>query len=137
MQINKDIRITDDSYYNLPLDDVAKNAIYSTDEIVVGRWTNGKPIYRRVFTFSAEKREPRDIISVTIANMDEPIGYSGYWIDTYFGNNRNPLDHGGAYNASYESSFQWRKNTANICFDSGTARGVTGKMILEYTKTTD
>lgn len=52
MQINKDLRVTDGAYYNLDLDTIAKNGIYSTDEIIVGRWIDGKPLYRRVLSLN-------------------------------------------------------------------------------------
>lgn len=71
MVINKDLRVTDGSYYNLDLDTVSKNAIYSTDEICIGRWINGKPLYRRVLTLNT----PNEMQTGTeIGRFTAPIG---------------------------------------------------------------
>lgn len=71
MQINKDLRVTDGAYYNLDLDTIAKNGIYSTDEIVVGRWINGKPIYRRVLSLTTPNVTGE---TKSIGSFNAPIG---------------------------------------------------------------
>ena len=47
-KINKELKISDEKYYDLSLDEIAKNSIYSTDEIIIGRWIDGKPLCRKV-----------------------------------------------------------------------------------------
>lgn len=47
---------------------------YNTEEIVVGRWTNGKPIYRKVFTglsITWKKDAWVNIVSATSNNMEK------------------------------------------------------------------
>lgn len=131
MQINKDLRVTDGAYYNLDLDTIAKNGIYSTDEIIVGRWTSGKPIYRRVLT-GVKSSEVSQVIA-TIPNI-RPIRYDGiiqsgavaFQIGAYLDSTNN-----------YSSVYYDLRN-GKITLSVPTAYvGADFHVIIEYVKITD
>lgn len=152
MQINKDLRVTDGSYYNLDLDTIAKSGIYSTDEICIGRWINGKPLYRRCWYLTNKTVTA----SGTGANIDIGTRPSAMETVTRFDgaaviNNGSvlALSHSGfaAYqlNFGYYNGFMleidssgkihlyWENGSSNQ--SSRTFSHIT--VILEYTKTTD
>lgn len=99
---------------------------YSTDEIVVGKWIDGKPIYRKVI---------QDITSktmVTIDDIDEPINIT--WRQSYKNGNVywNYGENGGDQSVIYYIPSTKKFNvTSSTTFD--------GKFlaIFEYTKTID
>lgn len=141
MEINKDIRITDGSYYNMPLDDVAKNAIYSTDEIVVGRWINGKPLYRKVFiTNNNIQADQTYEFSHGIINADLVMVKNAYVTV-------NNSEDGATYplNVVYfmknttidRLSVYANRKKIGFIVETGWGNNWTKIVILEYTKTTD
>lgn len=112
--------------------DVLKGT-YSTDEIVIGTWINGKPIYRRTYikegTFTTE---------VTIANypenLDDVISFEGYAITD--SNNWLPCPCSNSGNINLQLEVFSYNNSLRVGI--GSSR-ILKKiiMILEYTKTTD
>ena len=142
MQINKDLRVTDNVYYNLDLDTIAKKSFYTTDEIIVGYWTNGKPIYRAILTGTFQTSAKVDI--VLKSNISVLVdGYGLYDVE----NNTNPritLGHpmistGGTTNDAY-SNITFQSSTAQIKMRIGIPQTAyhnrTGcyMVILEYVK---
>ena len=120
-----------------------KLKMYSTysaeKEQVVGTWIDGKPIYRKVFTFTSTTSFATNINNIdNLIKMDCNIRYTGGaswrnlpWL--YDVGNTSYIDGtwaGGFYfdNASTQIRFQMGSNLATI--DKGI-------LIMEYTKTTD
>ena len=100
---------------------------YSTDEIKIVRWINGKPLYRKVVIID----NPSDGMTFSIANIDEPINVN--WKQAH------PT--GVFFSYNYDGS-----SMCIINFDSTSKNfvvqmrgGFGGKMvaIVEYTKTID
>lgn len=126
---------------NIDLKTIANDCIYSTEEIVVGKWLN-KPLYRRVILF-------------TVAKQYSEGNYNTYFVrDNAFENidvlvknifkfrrtdNRQAFSSDGdsincqtSWNGSTVIYANWNK----VIPDSAIV-GTTAYMILEYTKTTD
>lgn len=142
MQINKDLRVTDGAYYNLDLDTIAKNGIYSTDEIVVGRWIDGKPIYRRVLSFTTPNITGE---SQSIGSFNAPIGKLikiNFMVDltNYFGWVPVPqMISGDSFGNLVTGYLEYSGNTNKIMImvTNGAYRNRPINVIVEYTKSND
>ena len=101
---------------------------YSTDEIKIGTWINGKPLYRKVVVID----NPSSGMVFSIDNIDEPINAS--WKQLY---GSNVLFFNYNENGSFRSAINF--NTTSKRFFITMAGKFSGKMvaIVEYTKTTD
>ena len=100
---------------------------YSTDEIKIGTWIDGKPIYRKVVVID----NPSNGMTFSIDNIDEPINAS--WTQV-----RNSLlCFSYNSNVSEHSRISFNITSKNFVITMGD--GFSGKMvaIVEYTKTTD
>ena len=106
---------------------------YSTDETIVGRWIDGKPIYRKVWTNLTQE----DIYKIVVKNIDTPIKMYGY--GTGGDNDRYTVPIG--YNDDSTSCNLWFQTLDKVTFQLQVS-GLTGltkinSLIFEYTKTTD
>ena len=108
---------------------------FSTNEIIVGKWIDGKPIYRKVFTDPNNSWSANDNIIGNITNFKEPtsikaiafndVGLSG-WVE----NNE----------AGESRCYAYIKSNGEVHFYRNDVRDGTSypkKVIIEYTKTTD
>jgi hypothetical protein len=122
------------------LSDINTKFNYSTTEIKIGTWINGKPIYRKVFTttLSSSDSEKDKALSDSTINIDELVTLKGNLKNT-FGNwfplsNINPngtLNNGvGLY---YSSDLGICIRIGALYLDTNSRANVT----IEYTKTTD
>lgn len=73
--------IIGDLYVNDNLVTQSESNVYSTEETVVGVWTNGKPIYRKVFVVGSLPNNTTTIISHGIENAEEYINKRAKWFD--------------------------------------------------------
>lgn len=115
---------TDDKKSNAPsLNAVEKLLSYSTDEQIVGKWTDGKPIYRKVIshtiTGNTTEHEPHNI-----SNVERAISIRFSLINQY-----------GVFQTS-DPTINVNMDTSQISISSEWATGLM-YVILEYTKTTD
>lgn len=99
-------------------DDVILN-VYSTDETIIGRWIDGKPIYRKVF------QKPAKTVDVSSLNIETPIKMEACM---HLNDNAYIIKSGPE---SGETRFCFMKNN--------TLQVTEGSLyaVLEYTKTTD
>ena len=110
---------------------------YSTTETVCGKWKNGKPIYRKIVTYTIPTGTYSDNKSLTIANCDEMTNL------TYYIDKDNLRDYGDYYvgQNDYQRCFIYKDtNTLELRIRTSINVGyttVSGLFILEYTKTTD
>lgn len=100
---------------------------YSTDEIEIGQWVDGKPIYRKVIRITLTTTQQST--SINVNNVSKIISFGGVTntglpINFYF----QPAN-------TFISTFVDTNNIYNIC--SSGYSGNTADVILEYTKTTD
>lgn len=106
---------------------------YSTSELKTNKvWIDGKPVYRKVYTFQATS-QCNLLINHNLTNVDK------MWINQgtsflYNDNESLPL-------CWYYSTSDWGRawlNTTQIRFRTGADIGTrTGYLVVEYTKTTD
>ena len=101
---------------------------YSTDEIKIGEWINGKPIYRKVIVID----NPFSGMTFSIDNIDEPINVN--WTQGYA--NTGVYFSYGCDGASYSLI---HFDTISKKFVITLQGGFAGKIvaIVEYTKTID
>ena len=115
---------------------------YSTDEQVVGKWMNGKRIYRKTMEFSnlsaGENNIPHGIADVDIIMVDRDHSFAtnGTYSELWQIGNTNS----SASNFSqFSVSLVW---TTNSMFDVYIGSGLASRLpklviTFEYTKTTD
>lgn len=117
---------------------VTERDVYSTTEQVMGQWTDGKPIYRRVFSGAiTNTANARATITLWSGSPIKKIISVGGWIRySAAGVNAFPLAEGaGEYRFTY---VQDGTNNLNLAVFSATAyTGRPYEIWIEYTKTTD
>ena len=108
---------------------------FSTDEIIVGKWIDGKPIYRKVFTDPNNSWNAQDNIIGNITNFKEPtsikaIAFNDMGLSGWVENNE----------AGESRCYAYIKSNGEVHFYRNDVRDGTSypkKVIIEYTKTTD
>lgn len=110
------------------VNEIENRSIYSTTEIEIGTWINGKAIYRKVIDLGAFKFINGNK-SISIPNTPVDTLVSGKWC---FKNNDNWY-----FEFSSINNFQWRNDTT-LYYD-GVESFTCQQMyvILEYTKSTE
>ena len=110
---------------------------YSTTEKIIGKWINGKPLYRKVITFKALPENTIKTVDCDIDNCDN------IWIENQFAiaNSKYvcilPMP-GYDSNVGTSVTYSWLMNTTlNIYSNAGWGNDWTFYIILNYTKTTD
>lgn len=102
---------------------------YSTDEKVIGRWTDGKPLYQKVYSGTTASS---GVTSFSIANLsiDKVTDVSGYieyatnnflFLSTFTNANDKGIGYASRINAFIDTSYTSKPYV----------------MVLQYTKTTD
>ena len=105
--------------------DGSENQIYSTDEQVIGKWIDGKPIYRKVVILSTAPDINMHGLTLShgISNIDRAISCRAIRTES---NGKGTAD---VY------WFNGENSTSGIFYSS---EGIPAKMLIfEYTKTTD
>lgn len=107
--------------------------LYSEDEMVIGRWTDGKPIYRKTIRGKSPSRTSTTttVASLSSLNIDRVITFIPNWeSSTYF----FPPSYSGGGQSIY-----YNKNTKNIDAWTNVSDYVNVDVTveIEYTKTTD
>ena len=108
---------------------------FSTDEIIVGKWIDGKPIYRKVFIDSNNSWNAPDNIIGSVTNFKEPtsikaVAFNDMGVSGWIENNE-----GGE-----SRCYAYIKSNGEVHFYRNDVRDGTSfpkKVIIEYTKTTD
>lgn len=62
---------------------INENQVYSKNEIKVGKWINGKTIYRKVIDFGKLPDNAAKQINHGISNIDEVTNYWGMYTNGY------------------------------------------------------
>ena len=108
------------------------NSVYSTDEMIIGRWIDGKPLYRKVIQGNiTSKDQSLFVVNENIKTMISIYGYDSPDGIYYF-----PFNY--TQNGSTQKAIFYKKDTDTIEFRSNSFKsGEVFVVILEYTKTTD
>lgn len=124
----KEVIITDDYVQNEKLD------IYSTDEIVVGRWIDGKPIYRKCGVIQSIPAGTESVLDNTLTtSLVDVVVQTGGCITHPTQNVK--LFIGGYSGASYRASLTIRNNGLIFLSSGDSYKNI--NWWIEYTKTTD
>lgn len=106
---------------------------YNTTEQIVGTWTDGKPIYRKVIKYTTQSQE-YDISSL---NLDTLVRFD-YYQEIFISITNNYYKRGTFYGNENDYFFMFIRNNTIQARDSADANSfIAYNIILEYTKTTD
>lgn len=105
------------------------NTKYSTSEMVVGTWVNGKPLYRKVFTTISVNGNSSSTTAHGISNLETVARYTSH---SYYNGVYRPVTYSA--NSTYTLC---EIDKTNIYIYNTSANPYTITVIVEYTKTTD
>lgn len=117
-------------------DKIEEGGIYSTNEIKIGTWIDGKPIYRKVVNFTLSSDTTNWQVIDTISNLDNIINISGY-LNIRSAENMVIPALGGGNNEIITSYYNRTNGNVHLKHTFSYVDGKSGNVILEYTKTTD
>ena len=110
-----------------------KYAIYSTTQKCIGRWIDGKPLYRKVYTLSTIPSSNTDLFSVADLEIDTMVKLYGFAKTANSMQFPIPsMDSDSNYSVIFKSANNIR---GRMLSGGGDITAV--HIILEYTKTTD
>lgn len=102
----------------------------TTEQLTHDTWIDGKPIYRRVFTINTTTAGSNIVVG-TISNLDTVVRYSGSPVNSSNNGSRPPT----YYYSSSNYVMTWVTGEGNVYVRSSS--GLSGYVVIEYTKTTD
>ena len=106
------------------------DSVYSTDEMIIGRWIDGKPLYRKVVQGNITSKNQS--LFVVNANVETMISIRGY----DFSNGIYYFPFNYTQDGSTQKAVFYKKDTDTIEFRSNSSEsGEVFVVILEYTKT--
>lgn len=126
---------------------VTNQGTYSENETVIGTWINGKPIYRKVITFTPSSSAMESSHSHGISNVDDFLPTCScilYRTNGAIVPFSMVYPSGNSSNGIVQWSIGWQVGSSivtwigdNMRGQIDTSRGYGAMAILEYTKTTD
>lgn len=114
------------------INELEKREIYSTEEQVIGKWIDGKPLYRKVINCGSLPNNTQKIIQHNIENIDFIISCLGYAM-TSTGSGVALPSYNGIININLYATTQ----QIGIITTGDRSSFVKSYVVLEYTKTTD
>lgn len=115
-----------DVYYQLYTDD------YSTDEEKIGKWIDGKTIYRKTIKITNIKTQTETSLPIDIDDVERILKIDGC---VYNGTYGIPINFSNTTSASYSNWAYYRYASKDIYYKF--YWGTEAYIVLEYTKTTD
>lgn len=111
---------------------------YSTDEEIIGKWIDGKLIYRKVVELPKITTTNVDVtVNCNVSNLQQVINIEGIiYINNSQGDLGIPLNFYNSAAQQYSFLTFYRKSTSQIIMRVWTAT-IGGFAMLYYTKTTD
>lgn len=110
---------------------------YSTSEQVIGKWIDGKPLYRKVIQFTTT------IQGESLFSMSHNISNADYiYVEKFYMSNQNAICYevpliGYAGNTTDKAYSYIDRNNLYVYSTGGWNTAWVKKVIIEYTKTTD
>lgn len=119
--------------YCIKCESTEQKDTYSTNEIKVGTWVDGKPVYRKVIEGVTSGTPDTEYVIHTISNIKKTVSYYGSVLDN------NMVSHKiGAYLSAQYNSVVFVDTSGNVYMRHGSAMvNKSYSLIIEYTKTTD
>lgn len=106
---------------------------YSEDEKVIGVWTDGKPVYRKVYNITTPSSANTNTVLFNIGSEIEIKNMYGHIIAPAGGVRPVPWNYSGASITIFADPGVFYMNVN----DNANVKGRPGQIVLEYTKTTD
>lgn len=128
LEDDKILRSQNIEYNNQSLKDyLDKGTVYSNEEQKIGKWTNGKTLYRKIITGSVPKSDYYPTIATGITNLSSVVSLQLL------------LTYGESKQYFSSSRYTYYLNKENENQITVVAPDVDGDVmvIIEYTKTTD
>ena len=119
--------------YCIKCESTEQKDTYSTNEIKVGTWVDGKPVYRKVIEGVTSGTPDTEYVIHTISNIKKTVSYYGSILDN------NMVSHKiGTYLSTKYNSVVFVDTSGNVYMRHGSAMvNKSYSLIIEYTKTTD
>lgn len=126
---DKILRSENVEYNNQVLKDyLDKLTVYSNEEQVIGKWTNGKPLYRKIVSGNVPESDYYPTVATGITNLDEVVSIS---LVLAYGDNRQYLS-----SVKYNNYYLSKENDNKITIVAPVIEG-DATFTICYTKTTD
>lgn len=109
---------------------------YSTNEQIVGKWIDGKPIYQKTINTGELPNGTGKEIEHGIANLKRIIHMEGYCYGATANNNR-PMPFSSASDITKNIQLLWNSTKISITTGSNLTLFTESYVTLQYTKTTD
>ena len=108
--------------------------VYSTDEVKIGKWIDGKPLYRKVYDGITIKSN--ETLVDNISGIDVKMIYG--WLMNAASGFTQPLGSYAVMETTSTSRVFYGSSYIKVQAASGyQTGGFTARVIIEYTKTTD
>jgi len=128
LENDKILRSQNIEYNNQSLKDyLDKGTVYSNEEQKIGKWTNGKTLYRKIITGSVPKSDYYPTIATGITNLSAVVSLQ---LLLTYGESKQ------YFSSSRYTYYLNKENENNITVVSPDVDGDV-MVIIEYTKTTD
>lgn len=128
LENDKKLRSQNIEYNNQSLKDyLDKGTVYSNEEQKIGKWTNGKTLYRKIITGSVPKSDYYPTIATGITNLSAVVSLQ---LLLTYGESKQ------YFSSSRYTYYLNKENENNITVVSPDVDGDV-MVIIEYTKTTD
>ena len=119
--------------YCIKCESTEQKDIYSTNEIKVGTWVDGKPVYRKVIEGVTSGTPDTGYAISSIKDMETLISYTGSILDDSLTKHKI-----GTYLSAKYNSIVYVDSSGNVYMSHGSAMvNKSYSLIIEYTKTTD
>lgn len=119
--------------YCIKCESTEQKDTYSTNEIKVGTWVDGKPVYRKVIEGVTSDTSDTGYVISSIKNMETLVSYTGSILD-----NNSAKHKIGTYLGAQHNSVLYVDSSGNVYMRHGSAMvNKSYSIIIEYTKTTD
>lgn len=130
-QLEKGLIVTDYT----PHKEFSNKQIYSTNEQVIGKWTDGKPLYRKTISI----KTPSTTNNTEVYNFDTNFIIKNYYGFVTISESTQLLPINFYFTNEYNVATYITKNTGKINMKVGSNAYLNQQvtMTLEYTKTTD
>jgi len=112
---------------------VQSQTCYSTEEQIVGKWIDGKPLYQKTFTGTTSTTTSSDSVAGTITNLDTLVNSNGtIFLAGAWGVNQHSLPYNNVAEYYIDTS-----NQVIIHKQNEIANTKQYMVTIQYTKTTD